>query len=254
MTDVWATDRDPFASWSATVTLDRSRPEPILDWVAALVEAGEREEVYQVRSTPSGYRRASGTALAAFLRDQFAERGVVDAFGFDDYSKAPDGSLEIASKVAFHLGDRSVEEYATDLGKIVEETRPETRATGTVAHVRPLHVSGFAIHWTDPTATMYVGHIPWMSLRFHLHSDIWLPWIWGHFVPFEDRARELYDNIDLALHHTPRLNRFLQEARAQTLAVGGSWRLESSDQRRSYLRPQMNDDGVLLDCPRPARG
>jgi len=254
MKDTWATYRDHIALWTATIPLDRASPEALLDWMAALIESGEREQVYQVRSIPElGYRKADGEPLGAFLKRHFAETGITDLFGFDGVWRSPKGLLEIYSRVGYHDGDRLVEDDVLDLGAIVERTRPEIEPRSMIGHVRPLRADGFPINWVKKDAPMYVGRVPWTTLRFYLHTDIWLPWVWGEFVPFEEQARELYDNIELALHHTPRLNRFLQEARAQTLAIGGSWQLDQVDELRKYLRPQLSDDGIVLDCARPKR-
>jgi hypothetical protein len=115
-----------------------------------------------------------------------------------------------------------------------------------------MSVWGFPIDYRNPDAPLFVDKIPHVRVRFMFHSDIWLPWLWGHYVPRAQLAPELYDNGELAERHTPRLNAFLATVREETLALGGAWQLEDDD-ILAHVRAQLDEHGILVDCARPPR-
>jgi hypothetical protein len=105
-------------------------------------------------------------------------------------------------------------------------------------------------------------------LRICLPTDIWFPRVNGYMEDIE--RDEIYhydengnytlikpgpydfyqwfDNRELALVHTPRLNRFLQRVRQWTVECGGAWSIESADCHMSLFAEQLwNEDGIILD-------
>jgi hypothetical protein len=63
-----------------------------------------------------------------------------------------------------------------------------------------------------------------IHLRQGSHSDNWYPYVMGAAHPLRDHVR-MFDNIELALCHTPRLNAFLGEVADATRAAGGVFQL-----------------------------
>jgi hypothetical protein len=88
------------------------------------------------------------------------------------------------------------------------------------------------------------------GLNIHLYTDIWFPWVscpleyvrygYRHAVP-------LFDNRELALRHTPRLNRFLNRVKQLIEQRGGSFKYDEDDITECY-RPMISHEGIRLDA------
>jgi hypothetical protein len=89
-------------------------------------------------------------------------------------------------------------------------------------------------------------------------TDIWFPWVHGiihHFRPCHEGIYplpvnhpvfgEMYDNRELASHHTPRLNQFLFEVYQLISQYGGKWELDASEGSLIYAK-MCNTLGVAL--------
>lgn len=108
------------------------------------------------------------------------------------------------------------------------------------------------------------------KLHIGLPSDIWFPYVWGRiedidrfqrdengnpcrdkqfnemYQPRWDDVSQWYDNRELALQHTPRLNRFLQRVKQLGLDQGGTWQVERAGSIKSSERI-WNEEGIILD-------
>lgn len=90
-------------------------------------------------------------------------------------------------------------------------------------------------------------------VTFRISSDIWLPWIIGAIDPTY-ALEQRFDNRDLAQRHTLRLNRFLDEARGITIAMGCSWSLNCDPNvLRHDDRFMVHDAGINLMAPLPQK-
>jgi hypothetical protein len=253
MRDQWATYAEQVMGWTARLPLAAASGERTLGWMERVVERGEREEVYRVLETPwIGRGEVEAGSLGKVVRERFERDGVLDLFGFDSQAPGPTGRTRTTARLAYRDGDRLVEGAVSRLEEVVARTRPEAAEVGPIEPARPMSVSGFPIDYRDPDAPLFVDKIPFVRVRFLFHTDIWLPWVWGHYVPRGQLAAELYDNGAVAERHTPRLNAFLATAREETLAIGGTWQLEDDDMLM-HLRAQVDERGILLDCARPPR-
>jgi hypothetical protein len=107
----------------------------------------------------------------------------------------------------------------------------------------------------------------YISIR--LPTDIWFPRVYGYmedierdkiFQEHEDGSYSLikpgpydfyqwFDNRELALVHTPRLNRFLQRVRQWTVDCGGSWSIDRAACCDELIISDLlwNEDGIILD-------
>jgi hypothetical protein len=101
------------------------------------------------------------------------------------------------------------------------------------------------------------------GLSIHTNTDIWFPKVMGGYdESYEDRGwsfrmgengeytdfkeGEWYDNSELALCHTPRLNKFIQRVKELTLEYDGVWTIDRYDTANNY-HSQWNEDGIILD-------
>jgi hypothetical protein len=98
-------------------------------------------------------------------------------------------------------------------------------------------------------------------LMIRTNTDIWFPKVMGGYdESMEDRGwdtrqedgkwvdpkeGEWYDNSELALRHTPRLNKFIQRVKQLTLNYGGTWKTLHCDTADRY-HSQWNEDGIIL--------
>jgi hypothetical protein len=87
------------------------------------------------------------------------------------------------------------------------------------------------------------GFLPRALASRTASGDIWFPWTIQIFCsPTQDRV----DNWYLSRLNGSRLNGFLAEVRAATLAAGGTWRMNPPDGRG-----MADEDGIRLDADPP---
>lgn len=253
MSNSWTCDDHSLACWTADLTAARDHPEDLLAWQRAVLEDGERLEVYQVGEAPAaGYRRDESGFIADHLERLYVETGQVDLFAFGTDGMVPlDGSwLKVFARVAYFNRDGAVREAAVDdLGDLLRALRPQDLQLSDwlMKHVPPLDV---ARHATVPRPSNGQAHAGTsLTVHFKLPSDIWLPWVSGILDDVHE-AGVLQDNRALASRHTPRLNEFLSTAREATRACGGGWSMDPSQTGLDALS-QVSEEGVLLDVARP---
>jgi hypothetical protein len=83
-------------------------------------------------------------------------------------------------------------------------------------------------------------------LFINLYTDIWFPKVGGYLEddsPYESRV--FRDNRELALRHTPRLNRFLASVRDLTLEFDGIWKVDHPTYEEQY-NEQFDENGIHL--------
>ena len=84
-------------------------------------------------------------------------------------------------------------------------------------------------------------------LVIEIYSDIWLPKVLGVLDDVLPNDPPLHDNRELALRHTPRLNRFLQGVKKLIEQRGGTWEADECDTSRYYTE-MIGDEGIILDA------
>lgn len=84
------------------------------------------------------------------------------------------------------------------------------------------------------------------SITFELHTDIWFPWVRGFGEEkIATTVETLYDNRQLALPHTRRLNQFLLEMQQLVHQYNATWEVEKSEIPEIY-RKMVNQTGIEL--------
>lgn len=145
-----------------------------------------------------------------------------------------------AGEVAVYR-DNSIEEVVTsDLGLLLRELRPD----------RDRHVTRSAPPVVVGGGSYFADQAEEISVTIRLDSDIWFPQVVGLREDVDDEADESpdsYDNSGLASRHTPRLNAFLADVRAATMAAHGEWHFDSHlGGIADRYRDSCSVDGVLL--------
>jgi hypothetical protein len=87
-------------------------------------------------------------------------------------------------------------------------------------------------------------------LTINLYTDIWFPRVKGfieNIRPLSPHiAGRMFDNQELALRHTPRLNRFLQSVKKLIEERGGHMDVDCSNFQEFY-GSMCSEDGIILD-------
>src|SRR5690606_4318710 len=89
-----------------------------------------------------------------------------------------------------------------------------------------------------------------IEIRIAVHSDLWLPYVFGSAHPLADHRR-YFDNRALASIHTPRLNGFLRDVAGIAERAGGSWQVDL-DETGTDARRWLDARGIHLDAEPPA--
>jgi hypothetical protein len=242
----WVCHRnDSFGRWHATFQEEKmTSPWEVFLFMKQLYIAGEEESVYCVQRTEgkNAYSRSSGNSYIHHLEKVLHDTG--EFIGFRDFSSGPrrdvdnEGFLATARLNYYDENGRTVESEVGDTGVLLMHLRPDKirHSRNHMAAFFPLSLYGQRGGWLQDGTTYQT------SLMIYIHTNIWLPKVRG----FPSDPREWYDNSELALRHTPRLNRFLLRVKELTLQYGGKWEL-STEHKDEIHWPMLSEDGIILD-------
>ena len=228
--------------WTASFSFALG-PGFLLHWQDALLSAGEETSVFRVEAMEQiNYVRERDGDLAAFRTSP---------------DLAPETDEWLPTGFILHLFDALPEDhtstllaYADQQGQVAETWVPEMRGfrrtARTAQHVRLPTVQRRAPH-SGPGASAEDGVVQPGLLP---STDIWLPWTSAssHRDAVETDS-EILDNRTLATSNGTRLNRFLRRVRNAAAGLGGDWEVHP---RAPIFKPQVTEDGVILDGPRPS--
>jgi hypothetical protein len=216
-TGTWCSyEIDEVVGWAAD--FDFSTPaQMLLDWQHVLFSAAERYGIFRVVEAEfRGYRRDRDGDIGGFLLAH------PDRVPRND-ARVPRGFLPeaLASRVASQAVTRTLLEYQDTDGVLRSAWIGElTEAYPDVPLPRyfPQRAIDISAH-NGPTSDPDVDSL---CVRIASSVDIWFPWNIQIFrYPGQDRV----DNRYLSRLNGRRLNGFLAEVRAATLAAGGTWRM-----------------------------
>jgi hypothetical protein len=230
---------DTIARWGAFLPAPLGNPEALIRFGAGIAEAGERNAVFRPVHMPGAEPFHAGSrTFGEYLRQQVHDRGRIPIFPAD---MTPGPDLWTPARLAFYRNDDLVEEEIGDAGALLRELRPDEVETCRMfmRAASPVTVLGDSIplDWARE-----------VRVQLRLDTDIWFPSVMGMLedIPEEGLKPDRYDNRELALRHTPRLNAFLAEIRQLALEAGGRWEvLDVGDLGVNYAG-MWDASGVLL--------
>jgi hypothetical protein len=244
--NLWITNGDWLVEWVADLSVAAGDPHRLLTWLRRVLEAGEQHEVYSVREAPlAGLHSGS---LFALLQQRFEHERVLDVghFASSGVRRIDGRTLRVAARMAYadKRGD-VVEDEVENLGELLRSLRPADvdSSAGLMVDCPPLDVAGPLLDLTHPERSVWRGPAGRVLARFSLRTDIWFPAVIGFLADTTD-VTPAHDNRPLAERHTPRLNAFLAEVRAATLALGGRWELD--EEIRFTRQDMIGTAGVVL--------
>jgi hypothetical protein len=245
MKNLWIQTENAFATWLADFTAIARRPAAILEFARVVLASGAAHRVFDVVETPViGYRRDHDGALGDVLGRLLEHDRVLDLFGFTGSAMMPGpptSSMVETTLSYYDREDQLVERVVTDLGAVLAslEPVPNSIPNGCMTHYPAVRITG-----RQYAAVRRANPLP-VEVRLCIHSDIWFPWVYGWAHPECDYQR-MFDNRELASHHTPRLNAFLGEVAAAARRAGGSFGVCPSETAGQGIN-WVDDEGVLLD-------
>jgi hypothetical protein len=246
MKNHWVSSRDEeHASWYVRFPEEQMTNDwEVFQFMKEVYECGEAEGIYRVVRTeePHAYREDSGITYVEYLEKVLHETGKYVGFwriGFGARrDKEGEGFLATTRLSYFETDGTIAEAEVGDLGKLLMRLRPDLEMD------RHYMASSFPIALWGMKGGWYKDGRPYKTyLSICLQTDIWFPWVHG----FLGEPKRWNDNTDLALRHTPRLNRFLARVKELTLQFGGKWE-RSNDQHISTYWPMIGEEGILLDA------
>jgi hypothetical protein len=216
----WIVSRDSsrkMACWHATVP-DPATKQGRDDFMKSIYNLAFEEELYRVvKKNERNDKLEPLVGLTCVdIHAEYQEDGSVDYLTDDGLNWFEE--CEEQSKISYYdLDGRIVTEWIGNLYDFHTKLRPD---------IYPDHDKiGYYIHQTRLPIGIDSGRNKNGDLLcvIILPSDIWFPRVvgWG------DVEEPSYDNSELAALNTPRLNRFLQQAKELTLSLGGTWELQT---------------------------
>jgi hypothetical protein len=252
--NIWVVNHDlEFASWDAVFPkgkmLDSWELWPFLKGV---LEIGEQEAVYRVaqvgviRNLP---RPAERQSYAQLVEQYLTEKGKLLFFNQLDLGN----HVSTPARLAYYEENGVlVEDEVSDLGGLIRRLRPEKvdERDEYMTSDNPVTFSGqIGIRYSN-------GDLEGACLNIYLHTDIWFPKVMGYLedwgkgewgLSIDGTNRLWQDNRELALRHTPRLNRFLARVKQLTLEYGGTWGIDKSQDTVVRYHSQWDENGIFLD-------
>jgi hypothetical protein len=248
MKNHWVSSRDEeYACWYVRFPEEQMTNDwEVFQFMKEVYECGEAEGVYRVVCTeePHAYQEDSGISYIEHLEKVLNETGKYVGFWRVSVAarrdKEGEGFLATTRLSYFETDGTIAEVEVRDLGKLLMRLRPDQldMQRYDMASSLPMVLSGMKGGWDEEDGTPYITY-----LRICLQTNIWFPWVRG----FPGETKRWNDNTDLALRHTPRLNRFLARVKELTLQFGGKWE-RSNDQHISIYWPMIGEEGILLDA------
>lgn len=219
--------------WAGFLPAPRGNPEALIQFGRTLVDAGKRHLVWDAQRLPGATRFDSREqSYEAYLRDAVRLRQRIPL----PQDVRPGGDLWTPARLAFYRGDEIVEEEVGNVGELLRNLRPDKSISG-ARSTSPICISAGSVP---------VDHEQEVVVVFRLETDIWCPRVVGLDEPGEDEIPESYDNRALAEIHTPRLNAFIRDVRAATLAAGGRWETWEPDGFGMNYIDQWDEFGIRL--------
>jgi hypothetical protein len=257
--NIWVVNHDlQFASWDALFPKGKMLdPWELWPFLKGVLEIGEQEAVYWivkvgvVRNLP---RPAEGQSYAQLVEQYLTEKRELLFFNQLDLGY----HVSTPAKLAYYEEDGTLaEKEISDLGWLLRCSRPEKveEKERYMSSDNPVTFSGAQrLDYED-------GTFRGAYLYIYLHTDIWFPKVMGYLedwgenergIPIGWENRPWQDNRELALRHTPRLNRFLARVKQLTLEYGGAWGIDKYDTVGRY-HSQWNEDGIFLNTEEEER-
>jgi len=230
MRNLWIQTEMEFVAWSADIAALLPTPDALLELLRKLRALGTEHEVFALGA-------AAEPPLGAGWRDRREIDADLSGFG-----------IPRARMAWYDRNDRLVEGMVEDLGEVLRSLQPQPdlfpRGYMELGWA-PLQVSGVKYRYSDVAPVRsHMIH----TIGFSIYSDIWFPFVVGSPHPAHDYIR-YFDNRELAMRHTPRLNRFLADARAAVIDAGATW--DDEPEVVKTMKRWVGPHGISLDGPVP---
>jgi hypothetical protein len=266
------------AAWLADFPLGTmSDPWEVLPFVQKVLEAAEREEVYCVKRVPSHSERLGlkldleyrvypgGPSYGQYIEQILTETDKLIFFRqlFSSPGYLPEYRITAPARLSYYdLDGELIEKEVDDVGELLRRVRPieldlpdnwrestEEQLFYEKKSINGYKSEGSAIFFSGDLATGKSSDDISTYLFIKVYTDIWFPEV-GGFLEDQDELYEnrvFYDNRELALRHTPRLNRFLASVRDLTLEFGGTWSVDRDPESEDRYDRMHDENGIKLD-------
>jgi hypothetical protein len=270
-------DKHEIVTWYAKFPEGKmTDPWEVLPFVQRVLELAEREEVYRVQRAPweSGdldlkldleYRAyPGGPSYGDYIEQVLTE---TDKLIFFEQLSAipnllPEYRVIAPARLSYYDIDGTlVDKEVEDVGELLRRVRPpevdlpddwqelsEEYIASEIEYVnRRYKATGSAVFVDGRLVPKdsFSDYGTYLSIR--LWTDIWFPKVGGYLVDSSQYENRIFkDNRELALRHTPRLNRFLTSVRELTVELGGTWIVDPPYPEDEYAR-QLSEYGIDLD-------
>lgn len=257
MVNRWVTRMSPpFAEWEMRLPAisDEAGVGTLLKFVTSFLEIGHREDVYRIMETrgPDAFRLDSGQTYTDYLRQATGRLGFIPLFTLG-FGVAPTdaGLVRTPGRVCFYDSrGEMVEEEVENSGRLLASLRPQDVAEAgsrCMASMAPLTVMGEKVYTGNGHGPNDAAQRP-IRVKVSLQTDIWFPRVLGILEDVFPAPNEegMYDNRELALCHTPRLNRFLAGVQELVTEAGGEWELLAPEGSAEHYAGMVSENGISL--------
>jgi hypothetical protein len=242
----WISNKDYFAVWTMEFmpVANSNQVDRLLEFTEKLLHIAEQENIFHIIETRLP---AIGAPVASYIEQLQWQIHTLNKFSFFGYLNGT--TIKDKTYKGRTIGTIC---YYDKSGQIVSS---EVENMGEL--MKQLHSD--EVLFTYPTPPVVISglediscdnnNIPHkMSASIRIRTNIWFPKVIAYLGKSYQTtySREVVDNSELAALHTPRLNRFLEQARALTLTYDGDWRGLAGEHGQPYYN-LVYETGIHLD-------
>lgn len=250
MHNYWTILKYPFAEWEIELPFSGS-PSAItntLDFAQRLLSLGANYEVYCLRKANTNLDiQENSHSLYLDYIDKHA--GIGDYFAYFDISsneivEIPD--LVVTSRICYYDNGKLATSHISNVASLLRRLYTQEKGVPLerfLPQVSPIVIKGNRIELNKNDLSFSKS----ITLSIELYTDIWFPRLQGILENISAyQEGDMYDNAELSLCHTLRLNDFLRDVKALVLEFGGTWRLLNEETGYTLYRGQLTETGIKL--------
>jgi hypothetical protein len=236
MKNRWICSKDYFATWGMQfLPIEHGIPvDKLLEFIEEFLQIAEEAKIFHLSTMRLPSKATPIASYIELLRQQVETQS---KFSFLSYPFTP--CLDGAGIISYYDKEGSIKSSEIqNVGELMKQIHFDDIFT---RNVPPVEICGLQnISCEDNKISRKV------IANIYLNTNIWFPKVINYFSRQSRADIEIVDNSQLATQHTPRLNRFLEQARRLTLSYDGSWWLTPGEYPRLYSSI-LTETGIRLD-------
>jgi hypothetical protein len=211
--------------------------DKLMEFTEKFLQVAEREKIFRFVATDLLREATSIASYIQLLQEQIEAQ---KKFSFLSYPSSP--CLNGMGTISYYDKAGTITSAEIEnVGELMKQVHPDDVFA---RNIPPVEICGLQ---NIPCEANKISRK--VIANIYLDTNIWFPSVIDYMGERKDLTKEfeMLDNSELAVSHTPRLNRFLEEARDLTLSYGGTWWVTPGEYPRLHYHSMITETGIRLD-------